>query len=51
MKAVIEDNKMSNKLKVFYMFIISICVIALIVGIVLQVQTEKKQEQEKQIEK
>ncbi len=51
MKAVIEDNKMSNKLKVFYMFIISICVIALIVGIVLQVQTEKKQEQEKQTEK
>lgn len=43
MKAVIEENKMSNKLKIFYVSIILICIIAIIVAIYIQVTIDDEE--------
>jgi hypothetical protein len=43
MKAVLEENKMSNKLKIFYTVIILICIISIIVAICIQIMGDKEE--------
>lgn len=49
MKVVLEEekNKMSNKLKIFYISIIVICIIAIISAIVIEINKDKEQKQGK----
>lgn len=47
MKAIREDkNVISNKLKIFYIIIIAICIISLIAAIVIQITSEEEKENE-----
>ncbi len=43
MNVVMEDNKMSKRLKIFYVIIILFCIIALTVAVVAQVQASKQE--------
>ena len=45
MKVVLDEdkNKMSNKLKIFYISIIVICIISVILAIVLQSKTDEEE--------
>lgn len=43
MNVVMEDNKMSKRLKIFYVIIILFCIIAITVAVVAQVQASKQE--------